>query len=89
LPMDLMKKAREYAAKLEINQGCEKVYIIFNLYTEFFKLWGGYACCVKRYFAENFFIDVKSHCAISVLHKILIECSRRLLNERLLFKANS
>uniref|UniRef100_A0A914L2C8 Uncharacterized protein n=1 Tax=Meloidogyne incognita TaxID=6306 RepID=A0A914L2C8_MELIC len=76
MPMDLMKKAREYAAKLEINQGCEK-------------LWGGYACCVKRYFAENFFIDVKSHCAISVLHKILIECSRRLLNERLLFKANS
>nr|CAD2166761.1 unnamed protein product [Meloidogyne enterolobii] len=76
MPMDLMKKAREYAAKLEINQGCEK-------------LWGGYACCVKRYFAENFFIDVKSHCAISVLHKILMECSRGLLNERLLSMANS
>nr|CAD2204470.1 unnamed protein product [Meloidogyne enterolobii] len=76
LPMDLMKKARECKANLEINQCIEK-------------LWGGFACCVKRYFAKNFFIDVKSQCAIIVLSKILIECSGGLLDEYLLFEAKS
>uniref|UniRef100_A0A915MGZ2 Uncharacterized protein n=1 Tax=Meloidogyne javanica TaxID=6303 RepID=A0A915MGZ2_MELJA len=74
LPMDLMKKARECEANFEMNQCIEK-------------LWGGFACCVKRYFAKNFFIDVKSRCAIIVLSKILMECSRGLLDEYLLIMA--
>uniref|UniRef100_A0A915M8B7 Uncharacterized protein n=1 Tax=Meloidogyne javanica TaxID=6303 RepID=A0A915M8B7_MELJA len=74
LPMDLMKKARECEANFEMNQCIEK-------------LWGGFECCVKRYFAKNFFIDVKSRCAIIVLSKILMECSRGLLDEYLLIMA--
>nr|CAD2166762.1 unnamed protein product [Meloidogyne enterolobii] len=76
MPMDLMKKACECEANLEMNQCIEK-------------LWGGFACCVKRYFAINFFIDVKSRCAIIVLSKILMECSRGLLDEYLLILAKS
>uniref|UniRef100_A0A1I8BK98 Uncharacterized protein n=1 Tax=Meloidogyne hapla TaxID=6305 RepID=A0A1I8BK98_MELHA len=64
LPHELLKAAKTYVDKYDVNQGGEKI-------------WGGFSCCVQRYFGEHFGIDIVAHQATNVLCEIALDCRKQ------------